>query len=303
MRTLEEWRDRNPDSIEPRLEIAYLLERKNATTTLLSALKRLLKWLRTTIAPTIRWALSERAGILTRGRTHKQPPRSLELQRRACAANARSPIRRKRTRARNRLALDSVQRSRIGACRRNVPPRKRRVQSRPPRKQNQNRSPNSFSSLTMPAACRNAVSRRTSSIGVQLLGFGEVVVLSRLTPFANLFRTYLPPTPRRNAPTLRGSSKAPALRVRPATTQTSNGYRQRPHKRVISRKQAQTYRKELRRARLLLRKSKRAKRRRRRLRNRALERRTPLPNRSKRRQTTSPSPRKDGRKWAPASRI
>lgn len=26
MRTLEEWRDRNPDSIEPRLEIAYLLE-------------------------------------------------------------------------------------------------------------------------------------------------------------------------------------------------------------------------------------------------------------------------------------
>ena len=65
MRTLEEWRDRNPDSIEPKLEIAYLLEAQDRDDDAYDALQAI-----TEIAPNDYRAyykmgtLSERAGDL-----------------------------------------------------------------------------------------------------------------------------------------------------------------------------------------------------------------------------------------------
>ncbi|MBR5757782.1 MAG: tetratricopeptide repeat protein, partial [Thermoguttaceae bacterium] len=65
MQTLEEWRDRNPDSIEPRLEIAYLLEAQERDDDAYDALKEIAE-----MAPNDYRAfykmgvLSERAGDL-----------------------------------------------------------------------------------------------------------------------------------------------------------------------------------------------------------------------------------------------
>ncbi len=186
MQTLEEWRDRNPDSIEPRLEIAYLLEAQERDDDAYDALKEIAE-----MAPNDYRAyykmgvLSERAGDLDdaveQTKVAAQLTSNSEITQRARSLEAQFAAKR-RNREKEESGGEST--STESALAIGVPPgaQTTRVQSTSAQTESETVPELVLPPEETPQPVETPIPEARPISSSQQLGFGEVVVLSRSTP-------------------------------------------------------------------------------------------------------------------------